>query len=260
MVRNRNILPTMIISLLLLFSLAQAEEPKEHLTGSYGYTDEGGIWFLSVYANGQCKGLGWSDKYKDIYSLSGKATTDRVEFNFNGYKFSGLINRVTGLISGNWQISNQDIDLNRRMSGSVLRSGDLEKFAGEFSGTYSGAGNADSGTWTVMIFTDGHCEGEFRSNSAVFDEPSLIVNGGVNPSGGLIWEARNDSTHLGIKGDEGAVSEAGYITAEWHDSKAKTSGSISGSRENAMPLEVVNPDGGKDDNDFCFIRTLQNKD
>ncbi|MFZ5570022.1 MAG: hypothetical protein ACOZF0_06440 [Thermodesulfobacteriota bacterium] len=221
---------------------------EEQLGGFYNSSDESGIWYMTVQDTGKCTGVGWSDKYKDVFSLTGTLADNHLNFDIGGYSFSGLLSRETGLVNGGWS----DIFTKEtgRLTGSLVDPDKMKVYAGEFSGSYSG--ETDSGTWTALLFTDGHCEGEFRSNSASFDEPALEINGGFNASGQLVWEAGSGSKRYAMKGE---VSQAGYLNGEWHDSQSRTSGTFSGERENALPAEVVNPTTESDSNDFCFIRT-----
>ncbi len=241
----------MMIGLSIFFFWSSQLRAEDRLSGFFSAADESGIWYLSVLSTGACEGYGWSEKYQDTFSLGGTVKDDHVEFYLGGYTFNGLISRESGMITGGWT----DIYTNTggRMTGSLVNPEKMAPYAGEFSGSYTGS--SDSGTWNVLLFTDGHCEGEFRSDKASFDEPALKVNGGFNASGQIVWEASNNSMRYAMK----ANVAHGYITGNWYDSQARTNGTFSGNREDALPAEVTDPNGGSSSSSGCFIRTIAEK-
>lgn len=248
-----------LATLIATGSLVSAQE-EITFSGTFNTSSEIGLWFMSCGDTGDCLGISWyeDDVDYDIYRLQGSFTGDRLSFNMEstGFEFyGGIVDPDAGFIQGGlWTDPFNGVDLTWRWEGwktSQVRIEDA--YLGEFAGTYVGSG--DSGTWVALIFADGHIEGELRSDSATPGDPSLTIAGGITPQGIFFWEAKHPDLddRLVMKGT--VAGNTGYITGEtWRNTLTDDTGTFAGQRDDAFPLDVLDPGGGGQSN--CFINSI----
>ena len=201
-------------------SVGAVEDYKGTYSGTYSGTDYG-TWTARYVSQGTGVGVAWSNRYNLPDVGSGAINSSGVFYATlnGGATLTGTV-ASNGNVQGTWY--NSLTGQSGTLSGRKNLPAELQKFEGNYEGTFSGS-------WNATIDSEGNCSGNVWSET---DKKNYSGAGIINYTGESISQVSNGAIQHGI------IDSVGNVQGTWYNPSGG-SGSLTGRKISAIIKPTV---------------------